>query len=335
MAEENTNTITQQVGSEIERLASIDDFQIDLSQNYPEPKYTLFLHDTGTIPRGDLIAIKAKSKQGKSFLCCALISSMFGCSEFSFTNADVGKVLYFDTEQNERNTAKLVRRVHTLMNWQLDSNSPKFAAYALRTAELPKRLEVIKGAIKKHHPSAVFIDGVADLIDDFNSVEQSTKIINDLMELSATNDCAICCVLHENKKDDDTGMKGHLGTMLLQKASDVFQIKKDGYQFNVTETDCRNMPIEDFSFVVDGHGIPRRGVSNSESKQTAKENRIRKVMVECFATQSEQTYTELYQAYMLHGAVGQAQAKNCVRDAKEFGIIETIPSTSQYRLKSG
>ena len=86
MAEENTNTFTQQVGNEIERLSGIDDFQIDLSLNYPEPKFTLFLHDTGTIPRGDLIAIKAKSKQGKSFLCCALISSMFGCNKSTNKN---------------------------------------------------------------------------------------------------------------------------------------------------------------------------------------------------------------------------------------------------------
>ena len=112
---------------------------------------------------------------------------------------------------------------------------------------------------------------------------------------------------------------------------------------------CDHIPVRNKGFTGIAHGIfkqlprhqPRkrkervRDPVRRDFRKTAKENRIRKVMVECFATQPEQTYTELYQAYMLHGAVGQAQAKNCVRDAKEFGIIETIPSTSQYRLKSG
>lgn len=61
------------------------------------------------------------------------------------------------------------------------------------------------------------IDGVADLLEDFNDVGQSSEIINSLMRLSAENDVAIINVLHTNKRKDDSDMKGHLGTLLLQK----------------------------------------------------------------------------------------------------------------------
>lgn len=312
----------------------LDDFQVDLSLIYPEPSYTLFQNGNGTMPRGDIIAIKAKSKNGKTYLALVLAASVFGVTEFGFDSADSSvTVIYFDTEQNERNTARLAKRVHTLLGWDEGCNHPQFLVFALRKADTSKRKQVINDMISKHKPAVVFVDGIADLIDDFNDVGQSTQIINDLMKLSADNDCAICCILHENKRAEDKGMKGHLGTMLLQKSSDVYEIERDGVQFNVTETDCRNLPIDGFSFRIDENGLPRHASTKADIKRANDIEEIQKVLIEVFKDSDGLSYNDLVSAYKLHSCQSDATAKRKLKTAKQSDLIDVIPETKKYRPK--
>lgn len=202
-------------------------YEIDITQVYPEPRFTVRLNGVGTLPMGDIQAVKAKSKNGKSFLCSVFVASVLGCEDFQFKAVEDGaKVLYFDTEQNERNTAALAKRVYSLMKWSTERNNERFKAYSLRSAAISERLPIIERAIRENAPTMAVIDGIADLLEDFNDVGQSSEIINYLMRLSAENDVAIVNVLHTNKRKDDSDMKGHLGTLLLQKASDVFEVKR-------------------------------------------------------------------------------------------------------------
>ena len=319
----------EQVGN-----SRLDEYQIDLSVAYAEPNYTLYQNGTGTMPRGDIMAIKAKSKNGKSYLASVFTASVFGITEYGFSSADTNAtVIYFDTEQNERNTAKLAKRVHTLLGWDELRNHPHFMVYSLRKADTAKRKQVIIEAVTKHKPAIAFVDGIADIIEDFNDVGQSTQIINDFMKLSADNDCAICCILHENKKAEDKGMKGHLGTLLLQKASDVYEIVRDGVQFNVTETDSRNIAIDDFSFMIDDAGLPRRADTKDDVKQKARVVAIRNTMAEIFAKTPELTFTELKEAYCTIGCCEDRTASRRIKEAKEYGIIDVTLETKKYRLK--
>lgn len=305
----------------------LDDYEIDLSVEYPEPKYTLKLSGIGTLPRGDIQAIKAKSKNGKSFLCSIFIASMFGCKDFGFeTLENEPVVLYFDTEQNQRNTAKLAKRVHALLRWDTKKNRKGFHPYALRTMDTAQRLPFIKKMTSERKPTIAFIDGIADLIDNFNDVEQSAHLINDLMKLSGENDCCVCCVLHTNKAKDDSGMKGHLGTMLLQKASDVFEVKKEGDTFNVTETDCRNQPVDEFAFSIDGHGFPISAQTQKVAKEQQKEQQeidaIKKTLDKVFADAGELSYAEMVKSYVLNADVSETTAKRRIATAKETGLVK-------------
>ena len=305
----------------------LDDYEIDLSVEYPEPKYTLKLSGVGTLPRGDIQAIKAKSKNGKSFLCSVVIASLFGCKDFGFETLESDPtVLYFDTEQNQRNTAKLAKRVHTLKGWDTKNNHKGFHAYSLRTMDTAQRLPFIKKTISEKKPTIAFIDGIADLIDNFNDVEQSAHLINDLMKLSAENDCCVCCVLHTNKAKDDSGMKGHLGTMLLQKASDVFEVKKNSDTFNVTESDCRNQPIADFAFSIDEHGIPIPSNTHKDVQEQQRVEGIKKNLNEAFANAGELSYSELLRSYALTAVVSESTAKRALRESKKRGIIRVTPN---------
>lgn len=308
-----------------------DEHLIDLSKNYPQPKYSLFQAVIGAMPRGDIQAIKAKSKNGKSFLCTVLIASLLGCSDFGFRNdVDHPKVIYFDTEQNERNTANIGRRVHYLLSWDATQNNPGFMVYNLRTLSPDERLDYIQDIINRERPTNVFIDGVADLIENFNDIEQSNDVINILMRLSANYDCSISCVLHTNKSKDDNGMKGHLGTILLQKASDVFEVVRNAETFNVSVTDCRNCPINDFAFTLNEDAIPQPANIAPEMKGVEKQEEIKRILRLCFKHKFELSYTDLITAYNMNAGVSPATAKRRVTEAKKYGFIEV--SNGRYRL---
>lgn len=233
-----------------------DKYEIRLDEIIPKPKFTFTSLGRGCSPQGDIIAIKAKSKNGKTFLATIFAAVVLGAemgdlkSEFP----EESRVLFFDTEQNKTNTQILMSRIHIMRGWSL-SNNDRLHVYSMREMPLSQRMDYIIAKTKEHKPTAVFIDGIADLLQDFNDISTSNQIIGKLMTLSSYNHCAVFFVLHTNKTDGN--MKGHLGTLGWQKCSDVFSVEKhkDG-TFKVTETDCRNKPIADFVFKVSEDGIP-------------------------------------------------------------------------------
>lgn len=332
--EDNIKLFTE-VDKEISSIATEPqqkDYEVHLGIEYPEPSFTLSMGSVGTFPRGDIQAVKAKSKNGKTFLCSILIASMLGCDKFGFTSREeTPTIIYFDTEQNPRNTARLVARVHTLLGWNTKQDDGRFRAYALRTMDIEQRFPYILDKVKELQPTAVFIDGVADLITNFNDVEQSSNIVNDLMRLSGEFNCCVCAVLHTNKAKDDSSMKGHLGTLLLQKASDVLNVRKDDSTFQVEETDCRNMPIDDFAFSIDINGIPTTAITSTQAKGQAKLDEYRNTLNVIFSKHSELSYTELVDAYALEVAVSERTAKRAVADMKQSGLIVST-SNKKYSI---
>lgn len=321
-------------------LQGDEDCLIDITTDYPEPKFTIRMDGTGTLPRGDLQAIKAKSKNGKSFLCAILIASVMGCDRFKFEAVEQGAtVLYFDTEQNKRNTAALAKRVYSLMGWNTDHNEARFKAFSLRSKTISERLPIVVRQVEKNKPTAAFVDGVADLLEDFNDVEQSNRLINTLMRLSADTDTAIVCVLHTNKRKEDTNMKGHLGTILLQKASDVFEVEKDKSTFFVTETDCRNIAISDFAFAIDESGVPTIApdgkTTQAEQKEENKVFEVVGIMTEVFektdAAKQGINYNDLKEAYKVYGTCSDGTAKERIRFAKAHNIIK-VSDNQKYLL---
>jgi Trp operon repressor len=112
-------------------------------------------------------------------------------------------------------------------------------------------LEVIKEAIDDLRPDIVVIDGIRDLLADFNDVKESSRIINELMIITTTYNCGIITVIHTNKADNNA--RGHLGSELYNKAETVLQVANKDGTASVKPHHSRNIEIEPFSFrVVDG-----------------------------------------------------------------------------------
>lgn len=233
-----------------------DKFEVRLGDEEPVPQFSFKSDNTGSAPIGDIVAIKAKSKNGKTFLAAILASVILGgrFANIKPTIGDKSKILFFDTEQNRPNVQALLQRILILRGWT-DEHNDRLKVFSLREMHILQRINYIKKKIETLRPTTVFIDGLADLTFDFNDIDQSQDVIMTISQIASEKKCTIFFVLHTNK--NDTNMKGHLGTLALQKCSDVFYIEKDEDNFfNVTETDCRNIPIKDFSFKIDKDGIP-------------------------------------------------------------------------------
>jgi len=308
--------------------------QVSIKGDYPEPKYILYRNGIGTMPQGDIVAVKAKQKNGKSFLCTILAASALGCETFGFkTNKQATPtVLYFDTEQNEIDTKKIVVRVHRLLGWDLTNDNPLFRAYSLRAFDTLQRIGFIETEVEALKPTLVFIDGIADLINDFNNVETSNKLIGTLMRLSAENDCCIVCVLHTNKDQSNRNMKGHLGSLLLNKLSDCFEVERSesGDTFKVKETESRHLSIENFAFKIDDHGTPTTVLEIKESKEQKQTETLKRDFSDCFAEHQELTNGALCEIYQNITGVKTRCAQNRISEARQKGILSVVGG--MYRL---
>ena len=96
------------------------------------------------------------------------------------------------------------------------------------------------------------------------------QLIHELLCLSEDERLAMVCVLHTNKADDDHNMRGHLGTMLAQKAGTVLECKKMSGVITVACTDARHQEMPDWSIMFTEDG---RIVDADEQRRQALEQR--------------------------------------------------------------
>ena len=227
---------------------------------YPDPQFLLRIHGVPTVPRGNLVAINAKWKNGKTFLCDLLCSVFLGGTAFPDmdNNHQEGKVLFFDTEQDISDTARIRNVIYSLIP---EESRERLEIYCLRGSDISSddgklnRYEFIAKAVEHSQPALVIVDGIADLIYNYNDPIESQLMVNNLASLASKHDCAIITVMHQNKSKDNTTMKGHLGTLLYQKACDVFSITKVSSLFVCSHTVSRHSNAPDFYFVIND-GVP-------------------------------------------------------------------------------
>lgn len=310
-----------------------DPRKIDLSEEYPQLEYTIAINGIPCFPKGDIQGIKAKAKQGKTHsILCLMIGILKGSFLNIKSNIDFPKICYFATEEHKRSVAMLAKKVHRACELEDNTNNDAFLVYSLRSDAVDDRVTYIKAKTEQEHPDIIFIDGVRDLVRDFNNIEESNRIIQFLMQLSEQQDCAVVCVLHTNKAASDNSMRGHLGTELLNKCSDVLEVRKEGDIFRVEETDCRNMPTGEWAFSLDDNKIPVAVVV--EPQTTKAEQRIM-AMQENFqhilAINKVLSYTQLVVEYQEVAGVKEPTAKKHISEALKNCLIRK-GADEKYRL---
>lgn len=343
-----------------ERMADIMPYLLDARENYPEPYYLLEYNGVPFSALGGIQALSGQKKNGKTFVLAQLMAAVLNGSRQSRvqsyltglkvperTLAYLGHeptVLYVDTEMEKLNSAKVLRRVHWLCGWQMDVPNPRFHVLWLRSvtkddkeAAHLKRLRLIKLAIDILKPDAVFLDGIRDVIGDFNDNQESSALVGDLMALAEAKGICIWNTLHMNprpKNDDESKMRGHLGTELGNKITDTLvsvKHKEHGdVWFSVRQDDARGKDMDDWEFVVTEDagslGVPRmRHVATAEEREDAKYQQKKIETDDAFKaypwTASGATYTDLRRWFREKGVTSNRDFENMLNIGMQEGIL--------------
>lgn len=285
-----SETLPQPQTAEELRLDQLRPYLLDPREDYPEPYYMLEYNGVPFSTIGGLGAISGQKKNGKSFVLTQLMAAVLGngCERTNLflpglkvperTLEYLGhepRVLYVDTEMEKLNSAKVLRRVHWLCEWDMKYPNERFNVLWLKN--MPKdgdkrpykqRYDLIRLAIDALSPDIVFIDGLRDLLASINDEESGTQILDELASMAEERHMCIWNALHQNpngKTDDEAKMRGWIGTELGNKVSDTLVSIKSktasGVTFTVKQQDARGKDLDDWKFEVTDDagnlGIPR------------------------------------------------------------------------------
>ena len=230
--------------------------RVTTATDVPPEVTALTVDDVGFFALGDVHAVKAKQKQGKTSVLKVCAAAVVGGSQFRLRSGlpQGSRVLYLDTEQKLSDVKLIVSDVQQMTELPAATVDERLLVYALRRRDYDTLLQDLQLLVDDVRPQLVVIDGVVEFVASFNDESLAKKLIHDLIVMAEDRQAAIVCVLHTNKQDEDHNMRGHLGTMLAQKAGTVVECRKDGGVITASCSDARHREMPSWSICFDGHG---------------------------------------------------------------------------------
>ena len=247
--------------------------RIDLNTPPPEIEPLISINGQCICSRGNISAIVGEAKSKKTFLCTALVASAMAYPHPSghpfdnVSNNTMLNVAWMDTEQSIHHVYKVAKRINdiTAVSAIGVSKDPRIELYTLREYSPKERMERLYD-IMRGTPlplDIVVIDGISDLMSNTNDLEESERVVGELMALSTLYKCHIICVLHTNPGSDKA--RGHIGSSLLRKCESVIYVHRVGDSSIVEPQYCRNEPFERFAFHINSEGLPELCALPTES----------------------------------------------------------------------
>jgi len=219
-----------------EHAKILDERRFD-SEKPPPPVTPRFkLLDFSISTPGNLTAIQAQAKGGKTAVVTALIASTFpepegDCLGFSSANPEGLAVIHFDTEQSPADhhavilTARGRAGAKTVPSW--------LRSYRLADLPVMERRKLLRFEMKRSDKEcggifAVLLDGGADLLIDPNDPAESFSFVDELHQLAIQYSTVILSVIHENPSGAEIGKtRGHFGSQLERKTETNLRLAKD------------------------------------------------------------------------------------------------------------
>lgn len=211
--------------------------KFDVSQKPPAMREVYSLAGTLVCTPGNLTALTAQAKAGKSAVIGAMLATTLPHKQgvdllgFESDGNPFGKaVIHLDTEQSRYDAYYLLARA--LKRAGVKACPPWLMSYALADTSwnqarlfLTEAVAVAKEQFGGIH--SIFIDGGADMIADVNNPEESNAFVAELHALAICEDCPIINVLHLNP-GSDAKSRGHFGSQLERKAETNLRVERVG-----------------------------------------------------------------------------------------------------------
>ena len=356
----------------------VDDNFLDFDEPYRPPRYTMERDDVPFADVGEMHIISGKPGNGKTGLMSQLEAATLG-RQFGNTLArDVGhivrdeqgnivmgedhrplfqprptRILHIDTEQGKDDTIAFKNRVISMSGIEPQQAKEHFFILRLRDTELAKdRWKKILKAIWQVQPTDIFLDGMLDIVEDYNDQKECQPIIRKCMMLATYYDASLWAVLHENPLVDK--LVGTLGSITQRKVSEIFTVIKvkqadlkenerradlpDIY-FRVKQVKARGRDVADwlFQYVTNagGWGQPVEIEDNGVKVVNSKEIQLMKECDERFKsfnwTSSGASYSDLDKHLAGQGITSNRKKDNLINAAKEFGILTTTGTKGHFK----
>lgn len=211
---------------------------------------TLTVDGVGLFALSDIHALKGKQKCGKTTALKVCLAAWLKGQQFRVASGlKEPRVLYLDTEQKETDVKKIIDDVKKMTGVSNEYIDEHLMLIPLRRRDQDQLLIDLHQLVDDYHPQVVVVDGIVEFVASFNDEALAKQLIHDLLVLSEEQRLALVCVLHTNKADEDHNMRGHLGTMLAQKAGTVLECRKQDCVITVTCTDARHQEMPQWSIM--------------------------------------------------------------------------------------
>lgn len=201
-----------------ETVLSIGEYHYK-NETYPTPVMTA----------GEFSVISAPSKSKKSFLKSQFVAAYIGGKATNHFESIKGHrnedyfIIDCDTEQSKFYAANTFKRV-TKINGQAYKN---YLPFKMRHLTAEQRVAFIDNLLNskdfKGKVKLLFIDGIADLIEDSNDLILSNYIAQKVMTWTDKYNIHVCVIIHNAY--NTIKPTGHLGSAVVKKAESVILLE--------------------------------------------------------------------------------------------------------------
>lgn len=243
-----------------ELILKLLDCHVTSDKEYPPNNFLFEVDGAAFITQGDLFTIGGKQKSGKTTFARLLMAASISGSWNRLKCIEcLIDIVYLDSEMKPVDTQNTLRQVAKLAGVDAEIAEEHLFMYNLRAVDVESMKKSIRLYLDIHHPAILMLDGIVDFCPNFNDVEASQELVIEfLSKLAEEYRCAIINILHTNKTDNYTELRGHLGAFLEQKGGGVVKCYKDEKSNIVTVslTTVRYAPVPDWHFAYDADGMP-------------------------------------------------------------------------------
>ena len=266
----------QSISVNLENIYKASFVDVTKKIEYPPVAVSIGTHRMGSkdfpIPfgtYGNFSCIVGASKSKKTFLKSLITASFIGGQTSNYTSSIKSHrdrecfIIDLDTEQSSWHAHNVFKRVTRLVGVE---NYEFYKPFALRPYEPKERLQFIEWLIyeseMKDNIGFIAIDGLADLVNDFNDLKESQAVIQKVMKWTDDKQFHLTTILHSNF--GTTKAVGHIGSSMLKKAETVCQVTPEGDCVKAHFSHTRGFPIADFCYSVNEDGLPYLLNENAE-----------------------------------------------------------------------
>ena len=202
---------------------------------YREP--IISLNGVNILRFQNITCIVAQQGAGKSTVNEGILSSVIdkNCDCLGFKTT-IERAMYIDFERANEDVWPSFYRVMKRANIKEGTNIDNVQIIGFRNIATSKlRKERIEALLELYKPELLLLDGVGDLLDDTNSLEQAIECKNWVRFITSKFNVSILTTLHPNK--GSLNPRGHIGSEMLRESEGVLAITIDANEVRTLTSD--------------------------------------------------------------------------------------------------